>query len=34
MGNLRGDVINRNVPDLDSRFRGNDEEWDCVYTPM
>jgi hypothetical protein len=29
-GKLRGNAINRNVPDLGSRFRGNDEKKDCV----
>ncbi len=29
-----GNAINRIVPDLDSRFRGNDGKRDCVYTPM
>ncbi len=31
-GKLRGNAINRNVPDLGSRFRGNDEKRDCVET--
>ncbi len=29
-GKLRRNAINQNVPDLGSRFRGNDEKWNCV----
>jgi len=29
-----GNAINRIVPDLDSRFRGNDGKRDCVYIPI
>jgi hypothetical protein len=32
VGKLRGNAINRDVPDLGSRFRGNDEKRDCVET--
>jgi hypothetical protein len=31
---LKGNAINRIIPNLDSRFRGNDEKRECVYTPM
>jgi hypothetical protein len=30
----KGNAINQNVPDLGSRFRGNDEKRDCVLAPM
>ncbi len=33
-GKLWGNAIHRIVPDLDSRFRGNDGKRDCVYTTM
>jgi len=29
-GKLRGNAVNRIVPDLDSRFRGNDGKWNCA----
>jgi hypothetical protein len=33
-GKPRGNAVNRIVPDIGSRFRGNDEKRNCVYTPM
>ncbi len=33
-GKLRGNTTNRIVPDLDSRFPGNNEKRDCVETQI